>query len=207
MIIVLAIADARAARKAGADAVVVKSLAAIVRRSSAAPKVSERALKTQAAALARLEKQGISLLPVRFGTVARDETELRKLLTPLASGLAEALALTRNRRQMTVRVRGERVEAPRSSGRAFITARAHAARVSEGDPVRHAVAPFVVAEQVSEGRPPFLGAIHHLVESADVEHYKKAVAAVQREAPGRFLVTGPMSPFAFASVADIKSEG
>lgn len=206
MLVVLAIAGARAARNIGADAVTVKSVAAIVRRSATPPKVSERALKSQAAALARLEKQGLSLLPVRFGTVARDEAELRRLLTPLAADLADALALTRNRRQMTVRVRGERGETPRSSGRAFIAARAREARIAEADPVRKAVAPFVIAEQIGPGRPPFLGAVHHLVDAGDVDRYRDAVTAVQRGARGRFLLSGPMPPFAFASAADITGE-
>ena len=87
MIVVLAVADARAARRVGIDAVIVKSLAAIVRRTATKPRVTERALKTQAAALARLESAGVSLLPVRFGTVVGDEAELKKLLAPLEPDL------------------------------------------------------------------------------------------------------------------------
>ena len=207
MIVVLAIADARAAKRAGADAVVAGSLAAVVRRARRAPTVSERALKAHASALARLEQQGLSVLPVRFGTVVRDEAELRKLIAPLAPQLRKALALTRNRRQMTVRVRGVREDAPRTSGRAYLAARARATRVPEADVVRRAVAPIVVAEQLSETKPPYLGAVHHLIESRDVDRYAKAVAAVQRGAPGRFLVTGPMPPFAFAMTPDIHAHG
>ena len=206
MIVVIAVADARAAKRAGADAVTAGSLAAIVRRARSVPAVSERALKAQAAALARLEKQGLSLLPVRFGTAVRDETELRKLLGQLAPQLRQALSLTRNRRQMTVRVRGVRAEAPRTSGRAYLAARANAARVPEADAVRKAVAPLVIAEQLSDAKPPFLGAVHHLIASRDVATYAKAVAAVQRDAPGRFLLTGPMPPYAFAMTPDIHAE-
>lgn len=205
--VVIAIADARAAKRAGADAVAAGPLAAIVRRARSAPKVSERALKAQAAAIARLEKQGLSLLPVRFGTAVRDEAELRKLIAPLAPQLRKALALTRNRRQMTVRVRGVRDDAPRTSGRAYLAARVKAARVPEADVVRKAVAPLVIAEQLSEAKPPFLGALHHLIESRDVNKYAKAVAAVQRDEPGRFLVSGPMPPFAFAMTPDLHAEG
>lgn len=206
MIVVIAIADARAVKRAGADAMTVGSLAAIVRHARTAPAVSERALTAQAAALARLERQGLSVLPVRFGTAVRDEAELRKLLAPLAPQLRKALALTRNRRQMTVRVRGVRADAPRTSGRAFLAARAKAARVPEADAVRQAVAPLVIAEQVSEAQPPFLGAVHHLIASRDVNTYAKAVAALQRQEPGRFLVSGPMPPFAFAMAPDIHAE-
>ena len=206
MIVVIAIADARAAKRAGAVAVASGSIAAIVRRARSVPAVSERALKAQAAALARLEKQGLSLLPVRFGTAVRDEPELRKLLAQLAPQLRQALSLTRNRRQMTVRVRGVRDDAPRTSGRAYLSARAKAARMPEADAVRTAVAPLVIAEQLSEAKPPFLGAVHHLIESRDVDKYSKAVASVQRDAPGRFLVSGPMPPYAFAMTPDIHAE-
>jgi hypothetical protein len=206
MIVVIAIADARAARRVGADTIAFKSLAAIVRRTSIAPKVTERALKTQAASLARLEKEGLSLLPVRFGTVVRDEAELKRLLAPLATHLKDALALTRNRRQMTVRVRGERAAPPRTSGRAFLAARAKAVSVPEADPVRKAVRSLIVAEQTGSAKPPYLGAVHHLVNMKDVAPYAKAVAEVQRQTPGRFLLTGPMPPFAFAMAPEIDAE-
>lgn len=206
MMVVLAIADARAAKRAGVEAVTAGSLAAIVRQVRSAPVVSERTLKTQAAALARLEAQGLSVLPVRFGTAVRDEAELRKLIAPLAPQLRKALALTRNRRQMTVRVRGIRGDVPRSSGRAYLAGRARAARVPEADAVRKAVKSLVIAEQVSEGRPPFLGALHHLIESRDVDRYTKAVASVQHDEPNQFVVTGPMPPYAFAMTPDIHAE-
>ena len=45
MMIVVAIADARAARRAAVDAVTVRSVAAIVERRASAPRVSEGTLK------------------------------------------------------------------------------------------------------------------------------------------------------------------
>jgi hypothetical protein len=107
---------------------------------------------------------------------------------------------------MTVRVRGSRPDAPRTSGTAFLAARVRAVQVPEANPVRKAVAAFVVAEQVGPARGPFLAALHHLVDAADVQRYAKAMAALDRRLPGRFLVTGPMPPFAFATAADIRGE-
>lgn len=201
--IVLAISTARDAKRAEVDAIAVKSLAAIVQRRKSAPPVTEKALRAQAEALSKLEARGLSFLPVRFGTVVRDEAELKQLVAPIAKPLADALALTRGRRQMTVRVRGTREPAPRTSGRAFLAARAREARVRGADPIRKAVARLVVAEQTGPPRGPYAGAVHHLVDERAVPTYIAAVAAVQRLRPGRFVMSGPMPPFAFTSVADL----
>lgn len=206
MIVVLAIARARDAARAGVDAVAVKSLAAVVQRRAKAPVVSERALKAQAAALAELEMKGLQFLPVRFGTTVRDESELSRLLTPMVKPLTKALTLTRGRHQMTVRVRGTRAATPRTSGRAFLAARAKETHVPEADPVRKAVGRFVAAEEAGPARAPYCGVVYHLVDDARLEDYAEAVAALERRLPGRFVVSGPMPPFAFTSVADIGAE-
>lgn len=204
--VVIAIAQARDAARAGVEAVAVKSLAAIVQRRAAAPAPTERALRAQAAALAKLERQGLSFLPVRFGSVVTDEAELARLLAPMSAALKKALALTRGRHQMTVRVRGMRPKAPRTSGRAFLAARARDARVPEADPVRKAVARLIAAEETGPARGPYAGAVHHLVDAANIERYIAAVTDLQRRSPGRFVLSGPMPPFAFTAVADLGGE-
>jgi hypothetical protein len=203
MMLVVAIADAREAKRAGVEAVTVKSLAAIVQKRAKAPAVSERALEAQVAALAKLEAQGLAFLPVRFGTVVRDEAELRRLLTPLAASMKKALSATRGKRQMTVRVRGTRAKTPRTSGRAFLTARVRESRIPEADPVRKAVAGLVAAEETGPARGTFCGTVYHLVENKHIARYIAAVEAVQRRSPGRFVVSGPMPPFAFTTVAAV----
>lgn len=203
MLVVIAVARARDAKRAGVEAVVVKSLAAIVQRRARAPQVSERALAAQAAALAKLEAQGLEFLPARFGTIVSDEQELERLLAPLVTPLTKALALTRGRHQMTVRVRGTRAEAPRTSGRAFLAARARQARVADADPVRKAVAGLVAAEQTGAARAPYTGALYHLVDDSHIGDYMAAIQRVQRRMPDRFVVSGPMPPYAFTSVADL----
>lgn len=207
MMLVLAIADAREAKRAGVEAVIVKSLAAIVQKRATAPAVSERALEAQAAALAKLEEQGLAFLPVRFGTAVRDEAELKRLLTPMAASLRAALSLTRGRRQMTVRVRGTRAKTPRTSGRAFLAARVRETRVPEADPVRKAVAGLVTAEETGPARSPFCGTVYHLVDDKHLDRYMAAIEKVQRRSPGRFVVSGPMPPFAFTTVAAVGAGG
>ena len=203
MIVVLAIATARDAKRADVDAIAVKSIAAIVQRRAKAPAVTERGLAAQAAALAKLQEAGLSFLPVRFGTVVRDETELRRLMIPLVAPLAKALALTRGRHQMTVRVRGTRTAAPRTSGRAYLAARVRDARVAQADPVRKAVAGLVAAEETGEARGPYVGAVYHLVDEQNLDAYAAAVQALQRRSPRKFVMSGPMPPFAFTGVTDI----
>ena len=198
MMLVLAIADARAARRAAVDAITVKSVAAIVEQRASMPRVTERALKRQLAQLARLEKLGLTILPVRFGTSVRSVPELRALLGPQAAALSDALARVRGRRQMTVRVRGARAPLSRASGASYIAGLVKAARLPEADALRRAVSGFVVDERVdTAARPGFAGAVHHLVDADDVDAYRAAVAGVQRAAPRRFVATGPMMPFAF----------
>lgn len=203
MLVVIAVARARDAKRAGVEAVPVKSLAAIVQRRARAPQVSERALAAQAAALAKLEAQGLEFLPARFGTIVSSEQDLERLLAPLVKPLTKALALTRGRHQMTVRVRGTRAAAPRTSGRAFLAARARQARVADADPVRKAVAGLVAAEQTGTARAPYTGAVYHLVDDSHIGDYMAAIQRVQRRVPGRFVVSGPMPPYAFTSVADL----
>ena len=199
MMVVVAIADARAARRAAVDAVTVRSVAAIVERRASAPRVSEAALTRRLARLSKLERQGLTVLPVRFGTVVESAAELRTLLAPQAAALAEALAHVRGRRQMTVRVRGVRAPLSRASGAAYIAGLVKAARLPEADVLRRAVAGFIVEERVdTAARAGFAGAVHHLVDAGKVDAYRAAVAGVQRKVPRRFVASGPMIPFAFA---------
>lgn len=207
MLVMIAVAGAREAKRAGLDTVAVKSIAAIVERRARAPKVTAGALKARMALLARLEKQGLTLLPARFGTTAATPAELRKRLAPQAQALAEALARLRQRRQMTIRVRGTRPAPNRRSGAAYLASLARAARLPEADPLRRAVATLVVDERVEpSARAGFLGAVHHLVDTGDVAAYADAAAAAARRAPGTFVVTGPMIPFAFVPALDAGEE-
>ena len=166
--VVLAITGARDAKRAAVDAIAVKSVAAIVQRRRRVPDVTEKTLRAQAAALAKLQARGLPLLPVRFGTAVRDEDELKALLKPQADALRDALDQTRGKLQMTVRVRGPRKDAPRTSGRAFLAARAREFRVPAADPVRKAVRGLVAAEETDAARGAFEGAVHHLVEETHI---------------------------------------
>lgn len=196
--IVVAIAGAREARRAAVDAVTVQGIAAIVEERATAPRPTERALRTRMKRLAALEAAGLTVLPVRFGTTVQSTAELRALLRPQVEACEKALARLRGRRQMTVRVRGERVRLSRRTGVAYLASLAKAARLPQADPFRRAVAPLVIEERVEpEARAGFAGTVHHLIDARDAAAYRAAAAAVQRAQPRTFVVSGPAIPFAF----------
>lgn len=198
MLIVVAIAGAREARRAAVDAVTVKGVAAIVEQRATSPQPTERALKARLARLVALETAGLTVLPVRFGTTVQSPAELRALLRPQADMLEQAIERLRGRRQMTVRVRGGQTKPSRRSGVAYLTSLARAARVPQADPLRKAVASLVIDERVeSDARAGFAGTVHHLIEAADAAPYRTAAAAIQRAHPRTFVVSGPSIPFAF----------
>lgn len=198
MLVVVAIAGAREARRAAVDAVMVKGVAAIVERRASSPQPTERALQARMARLAALEAAGLTVLPVRFGTAVQSAAELRALLRPQADTLEEAIGRLRGRRQMTVRVRGERAGLSRRTGVAYLKSLARAARLPQADPFRKAVSSLVIDERVErEARAGFAGTLHHLIDAADAAPYRAAAAAVQRAHPRTFVVSGPTIPFAF----------
>jgi len=203
MIDVIAVTTAREARRAELDAVTIKTIAAIVTQRARAPRVTARAIQARLAALSKLERQGVTILPARFGTVAATPEELRERLAPRAAALAAALAHVRGRRQMTIHVAGRRPAPDRRSGAAYLASRARAVRLPEADPARRAVRDFIVDERVeSSTRGRRLGAVHHLVEARDIDAYVDALAALPAPMRRRFSVTGPMPPFAFVPDAE-----
>lgn len=198
MLVVVAIAGAREARRAAVDAVMVKRIAAIVEHRATSPQPTERALKARMARLTALEAAGLTVLPVRFGTTVESVAELRALLRPQADTFERAIEKLRGRRQMTVRVRGAQPPVSRRTGVAYLTSLAKAARLPQADPFRQAVAPLVIEERVESGaRAGFAGTVHHLIETSDAAPYRAAAAAVQRAHPRTFVVSGPSIPFAF----------
>jgi hypothetical protein len=198
MIVLIAIAHAREARRAGVETVPVTSIAAIVEHRARAPKPTATALKARFATLARLEKRGMTLLPARFGVTVETARELKALLAPHVPTLARALDDVRGRRQMTIRVRGTSPVFDRRSGARYLAALARAAKLPEADALRRAVAKYVVDERIEPApRAGFRGTVHHLVDARDVQTYLAAASAAAERAPGRFMLTGPMIPFAF----------
>jgi len=191
------------------------------------PAITARSLRAHDAVVRRLATLVDAVLPVRFGTVVSNPTELARSIAPREKELRDALRLVRGREQMTLRVYAahgagtgdERCDdaAERNTGDAGGAGtrhlrrlhRAHLRRTSvpEIAAVRDAFAPFVRAERVERHDVPersrrsatLIASVHHLIDRRAARRYR---AAVKRAGTGgdpvRIVVKGPWPPYAFA---------
>jgi hypothetical protein len=194
--------------------VAAAGLWAAVSRRPTAPPLDARALRAHDATIRALSAMTPALLPVRFGTLVTDAAALTQALAPRTAALGEALALVREREQMTLRVRGaapiaEPVAVARGRGREpgpgtrYLAARRaameRARAVPQIDALRARLGALVKAERV-ERHPgaTHLVSVYHLIPRGRSRTY---LAAVRREAAGGNAVlraTGPWPPYAFA---------
>jgi hypothetical protein len=147
------------------------------------------------------------LLPVRYGTRARDEDEVTHALDRRREELATALTFVRGAVEVSLRVFGdesgpESVPAGRTrSGSEYLRAKARHAGV------RRAVAqavhePLCAIARADCVRPPRqdreLLCSAYLVDRRRVRRFTRAVAELQAAHPGfRLLCTGPWPPYSF----------
>jgi hypothetical protein len=178
------------------------SIDAIVGSVRATPRPTERNLRKFDDVVSELWSQTHALLPVRFGTVVRDDTEIEAAIGEQRASLGRRLRAVRNRAQMTLRVPLVKSESsnPKShsggSGAAYLRARARAAREVPGfSTVRNAAKRWVRAERVEKRAG--VASIYHLVPFGSVRSYRRAVEAAARDAGLRVLMSGPWPPYAF----------
>ena len=190
-------------------------LAAVVGVTTRAPRPGTRTLRDYHRAIEGLSDEFDALLPVRFGTIVRDEEEIRLVLHHRQAALRAALVRVRRRVQMTLRF----VAAPdpsaeeaslrdaalreRASGSAYLRSRAAVQRLREGGAERtaitRAVRRYVRAERVD--RRGDVISVYHLLPRSAVGPYLRALRAAAATAGNTlvtFTVTGPFPPFAFA---------
>ncbi len=161
----------------------------------------------------RIARRAAATLPMRFGTTAAGEDELARTLAPAAGAVRRALALVRNREQMTLRIIGTpggpgvlptRARRPRS-GTDYMRRRrdalAMAEAVPEIAPLRAALAPLVRDERRERhDRPPLIASVHHLIDRGGAAAYRAALRNARHAPTGhRVLVRGPWPPYAFAA--------
>jgi hypothetical protein len=197
-------------------AVRVGSLVAVVGDVAAPPALDRATLRAHDATVRALARSVSALLPVRFGTMASDESHVAAMVGERRDVLAKALDLVAGREQMTLRVFGD--TSPRGSGTrvrtrargtgagtGYLAARRAAERAARAVPeiawLRPALRRFVKAERVERHRtPPLVATVHHLIPRGDARAY---VAAVRRAGgrdgrPVRVVAQGPSPPWAFA---------
>lgn len=175
-----------------------------------APAPTAAALRRHDRVTQDLSRAGAAVLPMRFGAVAADRSDLARLVGPLGPALRRALAEVKGRAQMTVRIfgaRGRRALAARplpgaGPGARYLAAR-DPARIREMPDVarlRAALAGIVRAERIERSQsPPLVASLYHLVDRGQIAAYRRAFrSAACHLANVRVTQSGPWAAYAFA---------
>src|SRR5262245_45201007 len=200
---------ARGARRSGVKGLAGEQLrtitlgpvAAIVGDVTVRPRPTVANLLRYDRILAELWAQHGALLPVRFGTILADASELDHAVTLRGATLRRRLAVVRNRAQMTVLVPipyPTRRRAPRRrahSGAEYLRARAAARDVPQFAQLRPAVRRWVRDERMQMRGS--IATVYHLVPRGAADRYRSALERAAREAGIRLRVLGPRLPYAF----------
>lgn len=178
---------------------------AAVTRLKVPPPVTEATLRRQHDVVADLVDRVESLLPARFGAFM-GRAELLAVMATRRDAIREALALVRNRRQMTLRLfepdalaSGGSAGRAASSGAAYLEARRAAAAIpaalrAAGDVLE----PLVRAERAEPARGKTGATLYHLIDCDAADRYAGELAAFLSRSPAAIAVSGPWPPFAFA---------
>jgi hypothetical protein len=189
--------------------VAVGELFAAVERRTQPPTISEEELQSQHEVVTQIFDRVESVLPVRFGAWI-EQQELNDLIRRQHAELSGALALVRNRAQMTVRFavasHRKRRSPPPQSGAEYLRARRDQVpvRSEEVTQLESAVRHLVIARTVKES-PTFTAArsevrhsprscLYHLIARESVARYMSVVEPFRSET---ITVSGPWPPFAF----------
>jgi Gas vesicle synthesis protein GvpL/GvpF len=141
------------------------------------------------------------VLPVRYGTVVRDEDAAARVLDQRRGELAAGLERVRGAVELALRVRrtdsgaGEPKDAHELTGREYLGARAGGVRAAMGV---HESLTAVARECIVQPSGDLLR-VAYLVDRDDVEAFVALVRRLQDEHEDLALVcTGPWPPFSFA---------
>lgn len=167
-----------------------------------APLVTREALVAQDQLVRQLHHRASALLPMRFGSVFRDQAAVAASLSARSAALKSQLGLVRDRDQMTIHVFGSRAAdppvAPPQSGREYLERRAAGATPRELAPLLNALKPLVRATKVEAGRQEgLLATVYQLVDRGTADAYASTANGV----PAMHLrISGPSPAYAFTSV-------
>jgi hypothetical protein len=182
--------------------IILGPVAAIVGEVTARPRPTVANLLRYDRILTELWTQNDALLPVRFGTVLADSSELDQAVTARRATLRRRLAVVRGRAQMTVLVpipnpnrrRARRQRA--RSGTEYLHAAAAALDVPQLAQLRPAVRPWIRGERTQMRGS--IATVYHLVPRGAADRYRSAVERAARDAGIRLRVLGPRLPYAFS---------
>ena len=179
------------------ESVPIGPVFAVCERRATVPPLTEEELRHQHSIVTRIATHSVAVLPARFGSLI-EEDELRRIVAQREGVIADAMALVRNRVQMTVRGAGQAMPqdaaSPPSSGRQYLERRQRAASPLLPPNVEAALGRVAarVVREVRQATPAGSVAVHHLVEARDALAYRDELQGV-----GGLTISGPAPPFAF----------
>ena len=187
----------------GLERVCHEGMAGVFIRRQARPEASAEALWDHEQIVEQLMEDR-AVLPLRYGTLLRDEGELRGVMEERSAEFAQLLDLVRGRVELAVRVLAESAddevdEKPRS-GRAYMETLARRRKSSE-----EAVAALEPLESVAEAAVKRESAgdltrLSFLVERGRVEDFNVRLDELRGEHPELSMTcTGPWPPYSFVS--------
>jgi hypothetical protein len=158
-----------------------------------APAPDEESLRAHDEVVATLMKEG-AVLPMRFGTVAQSEEDVRELLARRGEELRGQLAHVRGRVELGVRAAAEQAPVVPTTGGEFMRAKAErraAAKrqVAELDAAIEQLTVDRVVHLIPRDDTAFTAS--YLVDESDAE-------AFTARASGYATVTGPWPPYSFS---------
>ena len=167
-----------------------------------APLITREMLVAQDQLVRQLHDRASALLPMRFGSVFRDQAEVAASLSARSAALKSQLGLVRDRDQMTIHVFGSRtIESPQPpprSGREYLERRAASATPRELAPLLDALKPLVRATKVETGRQEgMIATVYQLVDRGTAGAYTSTANSV---AAMHLRISGPSPAYAFTSV-------
>jgi hypothetical protein len=184
------------------QAIPVGRLDAIVGRVRAVPRPTGPNLRRYDRMMSALWRRTPALLPARFGTTARDLSDLQLMVRARERTLRRSLRTVRNRAQMTVRMVSAtpgvlpRTDNSHVSGTQYLRDRQRERDVPAFAPLRTAVRPWIRDERVEKRGG--VASIYHLIPRGSAERYRSALERAAREADVRMIVSGPWPAYAFA---------
>ena len=176
-------------------------VAAIVGEVTVRPRPTVANLLRYDRILTELWAQNAALLPVRFGTILADSSELGHAVMLRGATLRRRLAVVRDRAQMTVLVpipypNRRRTPTRRArSGAEYLRGRA-ARDVPQLARLRPAVRRWVRDERMQMRGS--IATVYHLVPRGAADRYRSALERAARKAGIRLRVLGPRLPYAFS---------
>jgi hypothetical protein len=180
------------------------------------PPIDRESLTRQDALVRSVHARARAVLPIRFGTSARDADAARQSVEALETAVRQRLDLVRDREQMTLRSGGSGPSGVSGAsdasdgsrvapGRRYLEHLAAQRKPVEIQPLFESLGPLERATRVETAAASRIVTVYHLIDRGRSAEYLEAVARAAREQPHlRVRATGPFPPYAFADLGRLR---